>query len=84
MLRAQITASNASSALQAASLSVDPWRGWKSLFQAMWKSGVESVSATHLKISVPAKRKITVHLKQSRARPLTSADHANSSQLGSV
>lgn len=32
MLRDQITASSVSSALQTASLSVDPWRGWKSLF----------------------------------------------------
>lgn len=53
----------------------------------MWKARVESVSAAHLKISVPTKRKkkkITVHLKQSRACPLTSADHTNSSLLGSV
>lgn len=32
MLRDQITASSVSSTLQAASLSVDPWQGWRSLF----------------------------------------------------
>lgn len=32
MLRDQITASSVSSPPQAASFSVDPWRGWKSLF----------------------------------------------------
>lgn len=68
--------------------SVDPRRGWKSLYYFLNRRGsgaLGSVAADHLEISVPAGEKEINYgsFKAKGARPLTSAEHTNSSQLGS-
>lgn len=69
--------------------SVDPRRGWKSLYyfflNRRGSGALGSVAADHLKISVPAGEKEINDgsFKAKGARPLTSAEHTNSSQLGS-